>query len=155
MKVKVLVTGSRKWKDLDRVKAKLEEIGPDIVVHGRAMGADYCAHISAEDMGLTVANGRLRPYPADWERHGSAAGPIRNQQMLDEEHVTNEPIDLCIAYPDANSIGTWDMVERCLKAGIEVELDVDDKAAHRRLAALRTKLADSRPRAGKKKSTRK
>jgi hypothetical protein len=42
-------------------------------------GADTLAGIIAEQIGLQV-----EVYPADWNRHGQAAGPIRNQQMLDQ-----------------------------------------------------------------------
>ena len=135
--MKVLVTGSRHWQDFDAVKFMLEEVHPDIVVHGRARGADCCAHFACEELGLTVANGRLRPYPADWVAHGSAAGPIRNQKMLDVEHTKKEPIDMCLAFPEKDSVGTWDMVERCLKAGIPVELCSDDKECEKKFKTLK------------------
>jgi hypothetical protein len=53
-------------------------------------------------------------YPADWATHKRAAGPIRNQQMLDTG------IDLCIGFhPDiTKSKGTKDMLTRASKAGI-------------------------------------
>lgn len=43
-----------------------------------------------------------------------AAGGIRNKQMLNE----GKP-DLVIAFPTENSKGTWDMVRRAKRAGIE------------------------------------
>ena len=46
----------------------------------------------------------LRLFPADWKRHGRAAGPIRNQEMLDAGP------DLVIAFPGGR--GTADMVRR-------------------------------------------
>ncbi len=119
MKTKILITGSRHYADLETVKQHLLDIGPDILVHGRALGADACAHFAAEEIGGID----VRPYPADWVRYGSAAGPIRNQQMLDmEHHPDTEPIALCLAFPMKGSIGTWDMVKRCMDAGIDVEL---------------------------------
>src|SRR5690606_30354012 len=51
-------------------------------------------------------------YPADWRRHGRAAGPIRNQEMADAG------ADLCIAFPGGR--GTADMVRRARAAGIPV-----------------------------------
>jgi hypothetical protein len=135
--MKILVTGSRKWRDLEAVKEMLlaayDGAKTRILVHGRARGADACAHFAAEDIGGVD----IRPYPAGWETHGSAAGPIRNQQMLDEEHQKREPIDLCLAFPLADSIGTWDMVTRCLTAGIKVECCTDDEICLARFAALR------------------
>ena len=49
--------------------------------------------------------------PADWTKHGKAAGPIRNQKMLDECP------DLVVAFPGGK--GTADMVRRAMKAGID------------------------------------
>lgn len=56
-------------------------------------------------------------YPADWEKHGKAAGPIRNQQMLTE----GKP-DIVVAFSDnlSNSKGTADMCRRAHKAGLPV-----------------------------------
>lgn len=135
--MKVLVTGSRKWRDLEAVKFMLQELKPTILVHGRARGADACAHFAAEDIGGID----IRPYAADWVAHGMAAGPIRNQQMLDEEHKKREPIDICLAFPLRDSVGTWDMVTRCLKAGIRVECCTEDKPCLKRFDALATEHA--------------
>ena len=44
-------------------------------------------------------------YDANWTKHGRAAGPIRNQQMLDEGRPT-----LVVAFPGGR--GTADMVRR-------------------------------------------
>lgn len=55
----------------------------------------------------------FREFRAAWNRWGNAAGPIRNQQMIDE----GEP-DLVVAFP--GSSGTLDMIKRSQKAGIEV-----------------------------------
>lgn len=52
-------------------------------------------------------------YLPDWNTHGKAAGPIRNQKMLDE----GKP-DLVVAFPGGR--GTADMVRRAEKAQIPV-----------------------------------
>lgn len=46
-----------------------------------------------------------------------AGGSSRNQQMLDEGFP-----DFVLAFPTAKSRGTWDMVRRSEKAGIEVRI---------------------------------
>jgi len=51
-------------------------------------------------------------YPADWDKHGKAAGPIRNQEMLDQHP------DFVLAFPGGN--GTADMVARARRAGVPV-----------------------------------
>jgi len=55
----------------------------------------------------------VQVFPADWETHGKAAGPIRNQRMLDEGRP-----DLVVAFPGGR--GTSDMVARAKRAGVEV-----------------------------------
>ncbi len=78
-------------------------------ISGGARGADAFA--------VSLAKGWEHPYKvysADWEKHGKRAGPIRNQQMLDE----GKP-DLVVAFPTKTSRGTWDMVNRAKRHGIE------------------------------------
>lgn len=50
---------------------------------------------------------------ADWSKYGKAAGPMRNQKMLDEYKP-----DLVVALPGGR--GTADMVSRARVAGVEV-----------------------------------
>lgn len=117
---KVLVTGDREWSDITRVVEVLKVYRPGtILVHGACRGADVTCAAVAEALGFEV-----RPYPADWAQFPRAAGVIRNQQMLDEEHRADEPIDLCLAFHNdiARSRGTADMVARAVKAGIPHEL---------------------------------
>lgn len=52
-------------------------------------------------------------YCANWTRDGKAAGPIRNQRMIDE----GKP-DLVVAFPGGR--GTADMVRRAKAAGVKV-----------------------------------
>lgn len=118
--MKVLVTGDREWDDVTTVVNTLEQLPPDtIIVHGACRGADNTCAAVAEALGFQV-----RPYPADWTRYSHAAGPIRNQLMLDEEHKEDEPIDLCLAFHNniATSKGTKDMMTRAQKAGIVTRL---------------------------------
>jgi len=87
---------------------------PSRVIHGGARGVDHLASTWAGVNGFDA-----REYSADWEAHGRAAGPIRNQRMIDE----GKP-DLVIAFPGGR--GTADMVRRARAAGVEViEVDPD------------------------------
>ena len=84
------------------------------IVNGDARGADRVSTRWAEDRGISVVK-----YPADWKKLGRCAGPLRNQQMVDEEQI-----DLCVAFP--GGIGTSDMVGRALDADIRV-LDMNNE----------------------------
>lgn len=81
--MRLLICGDRNWTDYEAVKsavgAMVAKYGKDIiVVEGEARGADTLGRKAAEHFGLVVEK-----YPADWERYGKGAGPIRNRQMLD------------------------------------------------------------------------
>lgn len=107
--MRVLVCGGRDYHDRDHIWNTLVSI-PDVtcIIHGCATGADSEAMIVAEALGIKHA-----PFRADWHTHGKAAGPIRNQRMLDE----GKP-DLVVAFPGGR--GTADMVKRAKAAGIPV-----------------------------------
>lgn len=118
---KILVTGDRDWDDITLVVEQLKGYRPGtILVHGACRGADIICAAVAEALGFTV-----RGYPADWEGHRKAAGPIRNQEMLTKEHKPEEPIDLCLAFHNdiQNSSGTADMLDRVVKANIPWKLN--------------------------------
>jgi hypothetical protein len=106
--VRVLVCGGRNYADTPSVFATLDEIMPTHVIHGAASGADHIA-----GMWATARKVPCTAYPADWRKHGKAAGPIRNQVMLE----SSKP-DLVIAFPGGS--GTADMIRRAAAAGIEV-----------------------------------
>lgn len=79
-----------------------------VIIEGDAKGADRAASDWA------VCNySKHEVYPADWQRHGKAAGPIRNRQMLNE----GKP-DLVVAFP--GGAGTAHMVSIAKVAGVEV-----------------------------------
>lgn len=109
--MRVLVCGGRDYTDKLALFYYLDQYGPPEiteVISGMAKGADSFAAEWAEKFGFT-----LHKFPANWKKHGKAAGLIRNQQMLDE----GKP-DAVIAFPGGT--GTADMVRRAKKANIPV-----------------------------------
>jgi hypothetical protein len=110
--VKILVCGDRNWKETDTIFNWLAKFHKSsTIIHGNARGADTIGGKIAEKLGMLVL-----PYPANWEKYGKAAGPIRNQQMLDSKP------DLVLAFHSdlKNSKGTKDMVQRALMDNIDV-----------------------------------
>ena len=115
--MRVLVCGGRDFSDRELISRTLAPYKPTPVnsvcehklILGGATGADSLAYEWAEVFGVP-----FRLFPADWKTHGRAAGPIRNQRMLDE----GKP-DLVIAFPGGK--GTADMVRRARKAGVPVQ----------------------------------
>lgn len=112
--IKILVCGGRNFNDKETLYGKLDKIsrilsGRDItIIHGAARGADSLANDWATDRKV-----QIEAFPADWNRHGKAAGPIRNQQMLTE----GKP-DVIVAFSGGS--GTAHMISIARKAGIPV-----------------------------------
>lgn len=116
--MRVLVCGGRSYTNWLKVyttlDALLEEHGHLTVIHGGSSGADtlasqWCAKRSYRHPKKIT---EIRE-PADWVKHGKAAGPIRNARML-AEHAP----ELVVAFPGDR--GTADMVRKALEAGVEV-----------------------------------
>jgi hypothetical protein len=120
---RVLVCGGRDFVDRDMLfrtldtetpRTEPDAYGNDMplnvtIIHGDCpTGADLFA-----DDWAAVNWCSVEGYPADWQMHGRAAGPIRNQRMLDE----GKP-DLVIAFPGGR--GTADMVRRAMRAGVKI-----------------------------------
>lgn len=81
---------------------------PNVLIHGGARGVDQMAGMFGIGCGMEVVE-----FKADWNRYGKRAGPIRNQQMLDD----GQP-DLVVAFPGGG--GTADMVRRSKARGVPV-----------------------------------
>lgn len=110
--LRVLACGGRDYTDRERVYQVLDQVhakrGIALLIHGAARGADNLAGDWAKARGVEAA-----PYPADWTRDGRAAGPIRNQRMLDE----GKPGGV-VAFPGGT--GTAHMIRISREAGLGV-----------------------------------
>ena len=110
--VRVIICGGREWtneidsfKFLDRCDKALHIT---TVISGHARGADKIGERWA-----TANLKELKIYPADWKKHDKAAGPIRNQQMLDEAKP-----DYVIAFPGGT--GTAHMKRIAKEANVPI-----------------------------------
>lgn len=114
--MKVLVCGSREWRDADTIRERLSKLprGTEII-HGAARGADRLAGTVAASLGMQVTE-----FPADWDRYGRSAGFRRNVLMLDQSP------DLVIAFWLNGSTGTKHTVDQADLRGIPVEV-FDDR----------------------------
>ena len=111
---RILITGSRDWGDWRTITKALIDAAdgkprPVTVVHGCARGADFLAAHAARKLGWEVED-----HPARWDRDGKAAGPIRNQAMVDLG------ADVCLAFIKDGSRGATHCADLAEKAGIPV-----------------------------------
>lgn len=105
---KMLITGSRTLEPtaefINELRIMIGKIdGAYEVVSGGAKGVDASAEEFAKFMGW-----KLTVFPADWNKHGKAAGPIRNKQMA-------EYSDFLLLIWDGQSRGSSNMKEEMKK----------------------------------------
>lgn len=116
----ILVTGARDLADPRPVAEALSQYqGAVLVVHGAACGTDALAAQYAAGRGWGML-----PMPAQWELYGNAAGPRRNQVMLNVTIALGDCGYRAVvhAFPGPRSRGTWDMVRRAREAGLDVRV---------------------------------
>lgn len=111
--IRVLVCGGRDYADRNAVFEALDEVAERHngvrIIQGGATGADALAREWCVTRHESYMN-----FPADWKKHGRAAGPIRNRQMLDEGRP-----DVVFAFPGGR--GTADMIRQAELVPVPVE----------------------------------
>jgi hypothetical protein len=110
--MRVIIAGSRDFRNYDLLKQKCDEIlfGKDEVeiVSGTARGADKMGEFYASERKYPV-----KLFPADWNQYGKSAGYIRNKQMA-------EYANILICFWDGQSKGTQHMINLAKDLGLEV-----------------------------------
>lgn len=108
--MKTIIAGSRGIDSVMDVLAAMADSGFEIteVVSGGAKGVDLLGELLAASSGIPV-----RRFPAEWDRHGKSAGPIRNIQMA-------EYADALIAIWDGKSRGTKHMIDQAKRRNLKV-----------------------------------
>ena len=118
--MRILVTGSRDWKNAEAIERAFQIIERDladagrlkepvIIVHGGARGADTLAGpIALEVFGAI----KVEAYKADWDTYGKAAGFMRNAEMV------QRGADVCLAFIKNNSRGATHCAQLAEEAGI-------------------------------------
>lgn len=107
---RVIIAGGRDFNDYQLLKQKCDSFLANksrdcrvIIVSGTARGADRLGEQYANERGYQVER-----YPADWDRDGNSAGPIRNAKMA-------ENADALIAFWDGESRGTYNMIDTAVR----------------------------------------
>ena len=124
--VRVIVSGSRYYKNYKQLADKLDEVilklmdegigKSDIeIVSGGCRGADELGERFAKESCL-----RCSIFPADWGKHGKAAGPVRNEQMA--AYASEADKGILVAFPIGDSIGTRNMIKKAKQYDLKVEV---------------------------------
>lgn len=130
--MRLVIAGSRSITDYEALKQAIKITGlwkrhktdPIEVVCGMALhwkwkddpligGVDRLGYNFAKKNNLT-----LYKFPADWTKHGNAAGNIRNREMA--IFASKAPGGALLALWDGDSTGTKNMIEEGSELGLEV-----------------------------------
>ena len=125
--VRIIIAGCRWFDDfsvlettvndvISELKQKLSDVSRFTIVSGAARGADQTGELYARKYGLPVYR-----FPADWDAHGKAAGPIRNKQMADFS-MSEGNIGVLVAFWDGESRGTKSMINLAKQNKLEVHI---------------------------------
>lgn len=109
--MRIIVAGSRDVTESE-VRAALHAcpwIGfVSAVVSGTARGADTFGERWAQENNIEITR-----FPADWDKHGRRAGPIRNEVMA-------KNAEGLVAVWDGKSRGTHSMIDLAAKHGLRI-----------------------------------
>lgn len=122
--IRVIIAGTRDFNRYELLETEaaalvdwLKSQHPDCtitIVSGGARGADLLGERFARSHKY-----KLVRVPADWQKYGNHAGPIRNRQML---NYAREAIGVLLAFWDGKSRGTRNMIDIAKDAGIDVHV---------------------------------
>ena len=112
---RVIIAGSRYFTDYDLLVQRCDNslahvIEPIEIVSGAAPGADRMGELYATARGYSLVK-----FPAQWNKFGRSAGPIRNRQMA-------EYANALIAFPLGKSFGTRNMIATAKELGLSVQM---------------------------------
>lgn len=115
--MRVIVTGGRNYQHKHKVWNTLNQLDEMLrlsddritaVIHGDcptgadAFASEWCGAADVDEIA----------FPADWDQHGKAAGPIRNSKLLECG------AEICLSF--SGGAGTADMTRKAKAAGLKV-----------------------------------
>ena len=139
---RVIIAGTRDFSNYELLKEKCDNIlsakrkdSNIVILSGTAKGADRLGERYARERGFL-----LRRFPADWDKDGNKAGPIRNAKMADNA-------DALIAFWDGTSRGTSHMIMTAKEKGLATRV-INYKIAvkmneNKKIEQLRQETADN------------
>ncbi len=115
-KVKLAIVGSRNYHNYEEFKQHIlnmliiENLSIEEIISGGAAGADKLAERLAAEYQIP-----LKVFEPDWKKYGRAAGPLRNQQIIENcTHV--------IAFPSVQGKGTQDSIRKAQLLGKPIKI---------------------------------
>ena len=110
----VIVAGGRHFNNYPILEGRLNIILANLldvcIISGGARGADALGELYAKSNNLPC-----KVFKADWDKHGKAAGHIRNREMA-------EYSEYCVVFWDGVSRGSKNMIDTATKLGLNVRV---------------------------------
>jgi len=106
--MKYAVIGSRSFNNYDQLKNELDRHQICEIISGGAKGADQLAEYYAQENCIPIEI--IKP---DWKRYGTAAGIIRNKEIIDK-------CEAVIVFWDGESKGTRSSINFAEDAGKKI-----------------------------------
>lgn len=104
--MKTIIAGGRDYRISQDDIEFLDSLEITEVVSGGAKGADTGGEEYAEERGIPIIR-----FNADWDKHGKAAGPIRNREMANYA-------DAVVLFPGGR--GTESMYKEAVKSDLTI-----------------------------------
>lgn len=109
--MKIIIAGGRDYQFTEDDTRWLDELLKDKqvteVVSGGAKGADTCGEFWAAANGIPV-----KRFPPDWNKHGRAAGHVRNRAMAD--YLAADGGGLVILFPGGTGTKSMEQASKLL-----------------------------------------
>ena len=120
-KARIIICGGRHFKDYEYLESAMSEVMSKIapwrdvieIVSGHCEGADQLGELYAKNHGLPC-----KAFPAQWEKFGRSAGPIRNSEMV--KYASEAEMPVVVAFRSPRTKGTNDTVKKATKHGFKV-----------------------------------
>lgn len=124
---RLLITGSRTWEDYNTIARQIsiaisnlqgKGFTSFVIVHGNcktgadAMANEFC-NITENSFRARGIDLKTETHYAEWNKHGKAAGPIRNSKMVDLG------ANICLAFIKDKSKGATGCAAAAELSGIE------------------------------------
>lgn len=117
----ILITGAREYTNKKLIRETLSQYKKKntnvLLIHGNCSGVDKLAAEVGKELGFQIES-----HPANWNKYGNAAGPIRNKEMI--ESLVKHDNKLMFAFHDdiEKSRGTKNCVSQAKKFGINAKI---------------------------------
>lgn len=110
---RIIICGGRHFDNYSSLEYVMDQVMSDLdldfseieVVSGHCTGADQLGELYADRNRLLCTI-----FPAQWEKYGRSAGPIRNSAMID--YAAESEVPVVVAFVSPNTRGTNDTVAK-------------------------------------------